>query len=375
MRFTSAEEAQSSTTRATALTSGFMVSCYKATSGTQQTVMNQYKVDYRVDGWANTKQWNYIGVDVDGIAQKEKYWDYSNFPYRFNAIAPYPTVKTGFVVSDNKLNINAPYKAQQVSDGVVTNIDGTSDIAEPHMVAQVKRDNDGKDYDIFVGGTDNQIINATNSTTLNRDVALPFHHLNSKVRFGVYSLNPWATDNKLYIKDLTITATTESGSNFVTAASKYEATGTDSWKNASGNSGFTGLTKVTNAQLLSFSGLDASNNVLEDNDLRKHQGQSSAYFLQCPDGIMQIPQEGVKMSVSLKLMQEGSSEVFKTYTNVPVILKLEDNSTQDKFNWVSGNIYTYYLILDFDQKLEIQFTATLAPWEDISGSLSTDLEK
>lgn len=377
MRFTRATEVKSSSTRAGEnLKTGFMVSTYKAFGNTsaQQTVMDKYKVDHNTTGsdWdGNTEDfWDYVGVND----QKEKYWDYSNSPYRFNAIAPYPVNITGFVLSDNALTINAAYKAQKVVDGTPLNIDGTDVAAEPYLAAQVQRGTDWKDIDIFANS--DQSVN-NQSQTKDRYIALPFHHLNSKIRFGVYSLNPWATENKLYIKDLTISATADT--KFVTGAGKYEASGTGSWKLATGNSGFKDLTTATDATtkttLFSFSGFDASNNLLEDNDLRKHQGQTSAYFLQCKDGFVQIPQEGVQMYVSLKLMQEDNTEAFKTYTNVPVVLTLEDNSTQYKFNWVSGNIYTYYLILDFDQKLEIQFTATLAPWEDISGSLSTDLEK
>lgn len=371
MKFTCNVQENVSSTRASYLKSDFMVSAYKSYGLTkQQTVMDKYHVEHRTTGtnWDGNEQdnWDYVGVD----GQIERYWDYDNYPYRFNAIAPCPA-KTDVTLADKNLTISKSYSFQTCSDGVKDPADNS--IAEPYMLAQVQRATDGKDTDIFAGSP---IGDENSNTTLNRYVALPFHHLNSKIRFGVYSLNPWATDNKLYIKDLVITAT--STSKFVTKADKYTASGTNSWKVPTGTSGFEGLTKAIDAttptQLFSFSGLSGST-PLEDNDLRKHQGQSSAYFLLCNDGIMQIPQEGVEMKVSLKLMQEGNDTPFKAYTDVPVVLRLEDNTTQVKFNWVSGNIYTYYLILDFDKKLEIQFTATLAPWEDISGSLSTDLEQ
>lgn len=367
MRFTRATEipATRSTRAANYLKTGFMVSTYKAfgITSAQQTVMNKYQVNYTTTGtdWdGNTNDnWEYINVN----GQSEKYWDYSNFPYRFNALAPYPT-ETDVVLADENLSITKSYSYQSCTNGTVT---PENTVAEPYMLAQVQRDGYGTDKDIYAGSDI-----SSNATSLNRYVALPFHHLNSKIRFGVYSLNPWATEHKLYIQDLEVKV---ASTDFVTKANKYEASGTDTWRLPTGNSGFTGLTTATGTTLLSYSGFDASNTLLEDNDLRKHQGQSTAYFLQCPDGIMQIPQEGVKMTVSLKLMQEGTDDPFKTYTNVPVVLKLENSTTQDTYNWVSGNIYTYYLILDFDNKLEIQFTATLAPWEDISGSLNTDLEQ
>ena len=85
---------------------------------------------------------------------------------------------------------------------------------------------------------------------------------------------------------------------------------------------------------------------------------------------MQIPQEGVEMKVSLTLY-DSSHTKYMSLTNVPI--KLDDNSV---FKWEPGYIYTYYLIIGgISDKLEIEFTCTLTPWDDISGSLSTDLEQ
>ena len=85
---------------------------------------------------------------------------------------------------------------------------------------------------------------------------------------------------------------------------------------------------------------------------------------------MQIPQDGVKMKVSLKLLKADKSD-YKTLTDVPI--KLDDTEV---FDWKPGYIYTYYLVIGgIPDKLEIEFTCTLTPWEDITGSLSTDLEQ
>ncbi len=354
MRFTGSgvsEEVEIPTRASAPLTTGFMVSCWKAYGiASQQDVMEKYRVEYKVDGWSNKSSWNYVGVN----GQYEKYWDYSNFPYRFHAIAPSPANPNNFILKDNKLTISATYKSQTCHNGTITNPD-----AEPYLLAQVQRNTDGSDHDIFAG---KEIGNG--STTKNREVALPFHHLNSKVRFGVYTTDYWATDNKLYIEGLTIKVTSP---DFATEATSYTTTGTNSWMIDNGYSGFAGLTKTTNFQLLQFDGGPA----LTGNDLRVCQGRSSAYMLQCPDGIMQLPQENIKMAVSFNLMKEGSSTPYKTYTDVPI--KLEDNT--EIFQWHTGYIHTYYLILGPFDKLSLNFTATLTPWEDINGSLSTDLEK
>lgn len=375
MRFTRAEVVQSDAlTRAgNSLKTGFLVSCYKSfgNAAAQQEVMGKYMVEHRSAGsdWdGNTADnWEYVGIS----GQIERYWDNNSFPYRFNAVAPTDPnqqlpVADNIVLTDKNLTIIKDFKNQTCTNGVVTPDDI---IAEPYMVAQVQRGSDGKDTDIFAGSE----IAGTN-TTLTRYVALPFHHLNSKVRFGVYTLNTWAANNKTYIEDLVIKISSQ---DFVTKASSYQINDNNgSWKVATVNSGFQGLTKssTTGVEIFRFKGLDINNTPFEDNDLRKHQGQSSAYMMDCKNGIMQIPQEDVQMTASLTLKDENGGEL-KKYENIPIVLKTDNDTQQEKFNWVSGNIYTYYLILDFDKQLEIEFTATLAPWEDISGSLSTDLEK
>lgn len=358
------------------LTTGFAVSTFKAHGfTTQQTVMNGYKVEYKTSGTAwdgNVRPfWDYTTV----TGQSEKYWDYASFPYRFHAVAPYPSDPEKVSLGDKTLTINAPYYMQSVTDGAISPVDA---VAEPYLVAQVQRDGEGHDYDMFVGGSDNEINK--NGSTLNRSVELPFHHINSKVRFAVYCTSPWATANPLYIKNLKVDAYSSTG--FVTEATGYTATGTApsvatdpnfSWYVGSGTSGFTGLTTATPTTLLTFTG----GKDVPDNDLSKHQSRSSAYWLQCPGGIKQIPQEGVKLCVSFNLYKKADgSSVYKTFTNIPVKLELENGDIQDEFNWISGCIHTYYLIISgIEDKLEITFTATLTPWVDVTGSLSTDLEQ
>ena len=338
------------------LTTGFLVSGYKAYSNsTQQMVMKNYEVEYFTTGTAwdgNVRPyWDYTKVS----GQYEKYWDFANFPYRFHAIAPCPTNTTGFTLSDKQLTIPAPYKMQTSINGMVSPQD-----AEPYLVSQVHRDNDGKDTDIIKG----EEINTGNNTK-NRYVWMPFHHLNSKVRFGVYTRDNWATANKIYIEDLTINVTS---SDFVKSATSYEATGTTSWQLTNeDNAGFKGLAKATSTETIQLLRFDGGEDI-KGNDLRDCQGRSSAFWLQCPDGIMQIPQKNINMTVSFRLC----GAVDKQYTNVPI--KLEDEDITN-FDWKAGNIYTYYLVLGPFDKLEITFTATLAPWEDISGSLVTDLEQ
>lgn len=390
MRFTTAKESQQTRTRATdnTLHSGFMVSCYKHYAETnQQTVMPQYEVRYHVtgDAWNGRTYSSWTYDDVNG--QYLRYWDYSAYPYRFHAIAPYPANASGFVLSDKSLTIPVPYYAQTCHNGMVTPSDNT---AEPHLVSQVQRNTDGKDYDAFIMSYDKSELN-NSSTMKNRDVWMPFHHLNMKTRFAVYHTTQWLTANHTYIQNLTVSVVSTP---FATRATGYEATVSDrsdpgspepdangignTWYRSTGNSGFTGVGTVTPSgnephEIFRFDG----GIEVPGNDLRDCQTRKTAYFLQCPAGIMQIPQENVRMVVSFDIMNADGT-LKKAFSNVPVRLELDDNpgTYQYTFNWQSGYIHTYYLVIgEIDEKLEITFTATLTPWEDIYGSLSTDLEQ
>ena len=197
---------------------------------------------------------------------------------------------------------------------------------------------------------------------------MPFHHLNSKVRFGVYTLHPWASANRLYIEDLTIGVT----SDFATQASGYQAScNVDSGWNAS--DGFTGKTIVNGASVGPIFRFDGGEDVA-GNDLRMTQTQKTAFFLQCKDGIMQIPQEGVQLKVSFKLMDDGGT-LYKEFVDVPLEYEI-DGTYYPKHTWEPGYLYTYYLIIGgVEDKLELTFTCTLTPWENVHGNLTTDLEQ
>lgn len=372
MRFTITQEQQSkaATSRAsTPLETGFMVSCYKHyDTANQQTVMPQYEVRHHTSGtsWDGNVRSYWTYDDVSG--QYPHYWDYSAFPYRFNALAPYPQNTAGYELLDKKLVIPTAYYAQTCTNGLNT---PTDRVAEPHLVAQVQRNTDGTDYDLM--GEPSIINNA--STTKSRDVWMPFHHINSKIRFGIYHATAWLTANKVYIKDLVINITSPQ---FATQAAGYAATGNATWRIDTGNSGFTDLSYVNPTTLMPYQIFRFDGGVeVEDNDLTERQTKQTAYFLHCPNGIMQIPQEKVQMTVSFDLYTADHS-FYKSFRDVPVRTELENEPGvyQYSFDWRSGFIHTYYLVLGkLDDSLEITFTATLMPWEDITASLSTDLEK
>lgn len=391
MRFTRVAEQDAThhaATRASApLTTGFRVATYKAyATSAQQTVMPQYEVEYKTSGsaWDGTVRpyWEYENVNGQHLC----FWDYSNFPYRFHAIAPCPP-KGQYNLNDKDLRIYGAYYAQKCHNGMITCIkDGVAaSAAEPYMIAQVQRNADGKDYDLL-SREDNKEINTT-SASRNRDVELPFHHLNSKVRFGIYSSAQWTTANRLYIKDLEINVTS---AHYAYEANGYQAKLTYqnipdafsaqgaqyNWRNETGNSGFTNVQTIAAPQtIFRFDG----GGDITGNDLRESQTPATAFWLQCQQGIMQIPQENVQMTVSFDLYDD-SDRLYRRVENYPVRIVIDDTDPDNiqydyTFDWISGYLHTYYINLTDVEKLEIIFTATLTPWEDVTGSLSTDLEK
>lgn len=159
------DDVPTTATRASALTTGFMVSTYKsyAVSGKQQTVMDRYTVEYKTSGtaWDGNERpyWDYTQVS----GQIQRYWDFSNFPYRFHAVAPCPADKSAVKLTDKEVRLDKGYSYQTVTDGVVSPSNAD---AEPYMLAQVHRAADGVDTDILAQDDQHRNIN-TSSTSLN----------------------------------------------------------------------------------------------------------------------------------------------------------------------------------------------------------------
>lgn len=371
MRFTAQgleqeKEIQNASRASLSLNTGFMVSCWKSfATVSQQTVMDNYTVNI-VPGYTEStpSTWDYTTVP----GQIERYWDLSSYPYRFHAIAPVPSDKSNYKLGEidsntGKITVSIPsqYVSQTCSNGVL------SEGKEPFTFAQVGRDPQGKDMDIIA----NKEINfSTSPTPLMRTVAMPFHHLTSKVRFAIYTTDLWATSVNLPITNVTVKITS---SDFVTKAGKYEFSATDITSILYSLEGFKEKTTENNYSLLKYSGEGKT-----DNNLGECTNKATAFFFDCKDGMLQIPQKGVEMKVSFTVNYDGST--YKTFTDIPVKLVInnedpENPVIQDKYTWDPGYIYTYYLIIEDLGKMDISFTASLIPWVDVVGSTATDLEK
>ncbi len=366
-----------STRASQALTSDFLVSAYKAyaTSG-QQTVMEQYQALFQQDGWSGTDaKWNTVGGTADGYYQNqlEKYWDLSAFPYQFIAIAPAPilnnAVMNGFAVTDKQVSIQQSLQSQSAIDGVVS-----PTCADQYYVAQLRRqrnaDNADKtdDIDMVTGKTI-----GTGGDSPTKAVPLPFHRLSSKVRFGIYTTMPVVETQSVKIKDVTFKVMSSHVQGFATSAENYSI---NLSLNNNINDGQFGNLSLQSGykQLLSFSG---PSDTFSDAYLEKHEWKTkndvNAYYFECKDGLLQVPQGNVKLFVSFTL-EPLSGEPY-TVTDYPLTITDSDGNVVSEYTWRPNCLYTYYIVVNRLFSYDISFTATISDWEDVDGQTSTNLEE
>lgn len=336
-------------TRGTTLEQGFLVSCYKnSNTNSPRLVMDKYEVQYYAGGWDNSQtRWDYVGTKEKGFYknQVQRYWDVSSFPYRFYAISPCPAhdVISDFTLSNQQLVIpeSVTFTYQTCNKGALTVV------SEPYSVAQVQCASISNSSDVDLLNNSSEI--SKNSSLLSRYVALPFHHLLSKVRFAIYSTNGVT----FAISNVEIKAQQTDG--FITSANGYKA---DLSEKNMLEGQFTKTTKeqstctlLTNDGTSSLASFDKTN----------------PYWFQCKDGMLQIPQQGVRLSISFKINDTP-------YSDIPIAIKNGENTT-DSFTWESNKIYTYLINISDLKPLTIEFSAVLVPWTEVSGSITTDLEQ
>lgn len=363
MRFTSlakGTEAELPQTRASsseALTTGFLVSTYKWLGSEMQTVMPQYEAKY--NNSSSAPKWNIYGMTSDGFYQNqhECYWDLSATRYRFHAIAPCPShdAISSFKLTDSELSLPATdavvFHNETCTNGTISN-----DGKETHFIAQVERRITGgttaHDYDLLLASLTGQEseIN-TSATTPTRAVALPFHHLTCKVRFGLYTTVPQLPGDELKVNSVTITASSSTG--FVHQANGYKA---------SSNDFFSGdfITKHTaNGPEMILSRTGATKPI---NQCLK----TSPWFVgpENGDGWKQIPQGGIVLTATIKL-SDG-----KTLTK-----QLTPSDGGTTWTWKPSILYTYYLNISSLDPIQIELDATITPWDVIDGiDITTGLE-
>ena len=388
------------------LEAGFLVSTYKLYgAATQQTVMDRYEASYGKTTYHGSK-WNTVGEagvapDYFYQTQYERYWDLSAFPYRFHAITPCPkqtTVNaliTGFKLSDKELIIpkisSTIYKSQTSTNGKLNQ----DYIPDPYMIAQVERDANGVDWDLLqpqfeADGTLKATKTKISETTANftRAVPLRFHHINSKVRFAIYTTVTNFPAESLTISNAKITATNPLGpweGEFIYQYQGYTASLSNATDNFFDTGDLTNQRSETSYVLLD----NTPNENKKTADLKDATSRDKAYFFDIPStkvgekadgtpiyddittesgtvtpgGLLQIPQKGVELYVEFDINNEHYS------------FQLEVNGKKT-FDWRASCRYTYYIVVKHLVPFEIAFTATIEPWVTVTSSnIDTDLEQ
>ena len=363
------------------LAQGFLVSSWKGFgTGKQYLIMDKYEVKYQTDPWANLSKWDYVGSKADGYykTQTERYWDATAFPYRFYAITPCPAVSdiANFTLTESSLNIptSVSYVYQTSNNGTLTAG------AEPYMPAQVECPDGSnvKDVDLL----NNTVINKDRTqngatTSYDRYVALPFHHITSKVRFAIYNDYGKETPIDFYLYNIRVKVVSD---DFITEGKGYTANLTN------GDMLHGTFTETTKATTNDEKTLLQTDNT-KKGDLSAAVDKEHAYYCESKDGMLQIPQQDVKMTISFDVSGLDYKDDFtsadgtivydkasKTIHYTDIVIK--DNKTNtDSFTWESNNIYTYIIRISEFYPLSIDFSAELIPWADVTGSIETNLEK
>ena len=336
------------------LQQGFIINAWKDYQlDNQKTVMDNYEVKYHIiDPWNAVYSWEYSSQKETFVKeQKTAYWDKKGFPYAFYALTPYPDDASGIVFTTNHLTLpeTAVFQFQKCDDGLP--VGGREDF----FPCQIMRNADGKDFDLMIDNGTKEIN--TGSTAITRQVSLPFHHFTSKVRFGIYSGNIDEKYKELYITDIEIKVVSD---NFVTEAKGYDV---DLTTTPLLEGKFSSLTTTQEHPVLLFT-KDSKRNL---NDLALCNSDDKAFMMYCTDGILQIPQSGVQLSISFKI----GTNIFK---DIPLILN-ENGTSNDSFTWNPNYIYTYLIKVKDIVKREIECTAQIIDWDYIDATINTDLEK
>lgn len=397
------------------LEQGFLVSTYKLYgSEQQQKVMDRYEALYSTDE-ANKyhgSKWNTVGTAGSDPAttlyqtQYERYWDLSAFPYRFHAITPCPkqaTVNaliTDFELSDKELKIpkisSTIYKSQTSTNGKLNQ----DYIPDPYMIAQVERDANGVDWDLLqpqfeADGTLKATKTKISETTANftRAVPLRFHHINSKVRFAIYTTVTNFPAESLTISNAKITATNPLGpweGEFIYQYQGYTASLSNATDNFFDTGDLTNQKSETSYVLLD----NTPNENKKTADLKDATSRDKAYFFDIPStkvgekadgtpiyddittesgtvtpgGLLQIPQKGVELYVEFDINNEHYAFQLE--------IEKQDGTKQKQFDWRASCRYTYYIVVKHLVPFEIAFTATIEPWVTVTSSnIDTDLEQ
>ena len=336
------------------LSQGFKVNTWKSFgSAAQQTVMDGFKVDYTPT--AVTK-WDYVGVNQ----QVQRYWDLSGFPYEFRAVSPWSDDVT---ITQDGISIDRLFYGQTLLSGIYNKVESA---CEPFVVAQVSREDLGAgvterylDKDLVKG----KEINTNGKANGTREVHMPFHHLLCKVGFRVFidDPQPSSPDYAVTLQSVEIRVVKDG----------FKTKGTYSATNAQGLGcgSFTDPAPVTGEYCLLLQEQGYSVN------LREYLNRENAFDLSSGE-LQQIPQDGVKIRVKMKIQTHHGSVVDGNFDYDQLLSLDKTNTSGDLFGWKPDTRYIYYLhIPNLHAHQVFLDTYEILPWDDVlSTEIPVDLE-
>ena len=166
--------------------------------------------------------------------------------------------------------------------------------------------------------------------------------------------------------------------NFVMAGDSYSA---DLTKTDMLHGSFTNSTYATDVQKVLLQ-TDATKIC----DMKVAVDRDHAYDCENPAGLLQIPQQNVKLTISFDVIGVKYKEDFAnttnggkiTYTKATETVHYENVPIGDSnglVSWAPNTIYTYVIKVNEFYPLSIDFTAELTPWSDVEGTINTNLEQ
>ena len=209
-------------------------------------------------------------------------------------------------------------------------------------------------------------------------MALPFHHLTSKVRFLIYNNYKKEIPNNFQLYNIKIKV---ASADYIIEGSDFAA---DLTAGTIFEGAFADVTKATDAQKVL---VQTDDDATRKCDLKVAIDRDHAYDCLNPsgttsnDGLLQIPQKNVKLSFSFDVYGVEFDRDFSNedgsivYTQASKTIHYKDVLIDGTYDLEPNTINTFVIKLNEFYPLTIDFSAELTPWTDVVGSIDTNLEK
>ena len=330
-----------------------------------QTVLPNYNVIYdeQLFNYYNTAEhWGYDGLtNITGNAQYLKYWDDENPRYQFVGYAPYATG----TATNKYVEVAGKDAGQYVQFNNFLQGNVTYSIANDFILAHYERNTtDARKSNWYNTDVMSGIMNTGSDVVLHDHVPLSFHRLTSVVEFRIFqqvaeNTNDWDTSNDpgLAVSNFTYNSLSITMNGAYTKGTVYEsyARSVDheqiAWLTSRSNPVTTYRTEVvwsgTNTQCSFGENLMGTTTASVDIPIGLRYASSIT-----PDGgIIQLPQSGVNMTVTMAMPTASNPNETKTVTI--------ENQT-----WVVNKRYIYYIIIPYQAAEDIKVVLKEVAWSD-----------